>query len=62
MNIQRAQEIASSPVMATVLCDGKPIYIQHVNKQNETARVYALNNPEEEWEVPLNSLSEQDQA
>ncbi|BFH61698.1 small acid-soluble spore protein H [Paenibacillus azoreducens] len=59
MNVQRAQEIASSPVMANVLCDGTPVYIQHVNEQSETARIYALNNPEEEREVPLYSLSEQ---
>lgn len=60
MNIQRAQEIASSAVMANVLCDGTPIYIQHVDEQNETARIYALSNPEEEREVPLYSLTEQD--
>ncbi|MBE0341345.1 H-type small acid-soluble spore protein, partial [Paenibacillus sp. 28ISP30-2] len=44
MNVQRAQEIASSSIMANVLCDGLPIYIQHVNEQSETARIYALNN------------------
>ncbi|MDR0267028.1 H-type small acid-soluble spore protein [Paenibacillus sp.] len=60
MNVQRAQEIASSPVMAHVLCDGTPVFIQHVNEQSETARIYALNNAEEEREVSLYSLSEQD--
>ncbi|GIP30141.1 small, acid-soluble spore protein H [Paenibacillus sp. J23TS9] len=62
MNVQRAQEITSSPVMANVLCDGIPIYIQHVNEQSETARIYALNKPEEEREVPLYSLTEEEQA
>ncbi|MEK3950358.1 H-type small acid-soluble spore protein [Paenibacillus sp. FSL H7-0703] len=62
MNVQRAQEIASSSIMANVLCDGLPIYIQHVNEQRETARIYALNNPEEEREVPLYALTERDQA
>ncbi|WP_342418925.1 H-type small acid-soluble spore protein [Paenibacillus sp. FSL H8-0168] len=61
MNVQRAQEIASSSIMANVLCDGLPIYIQHVNEQRETARIYALNNPEEEREVPLYALTERDQ-
>ncbi|UNK16141.1 H-type small acid-soluble spore protein [Paenibacillus sp. N3/727] len=61
MNVQRAQEIASSPEMANVLCDGTAIYIQHVDEQSETARIYALNNPEEEREVPLYALTEQDQ-
>ncbi|NEU25835.1 H-type small acid-soluble spore protein [Paenibacillus ottowii] len=60
MNVQRAQEIASSPIMANVLCEGLPIYIQHVNEQRETARIYALNNPEEEREVPLYTLTERD--
>ncbi|MGG4221198.1 H-type small acid-soluble spore protein [Paenibacillus jamilae] len=62
MNVQRAQEIASSSIMANVLCDGLPIYIQHVNEQRETARIYALNNPEEEREVPLYTLTERDQT
>jgi len=60
MNVQRAQEIASSPVMANVLLDGIPIYIQHVDELSETARVYPLDNPEAEREVPLYSLQEQD--
>ncbi|KAF6586422.1 H-type small acid-soluble spore protein [Paenibacillus sp. EKM205P] len=62
MNVQRAQEIASSSIMANVLCDGLPIYIQHVKEQRETARIYALNNPEEEREVPLYALTERDQT
>lgn len=60
MNAQRAQEIASSPVMANVTCEGTPIYIQHVDAQNETARIYPLNQPEAEREVPLYTLTEQD--
>lgn len=60
MNVQRAQEIASSPVMVNVLCDGIPIYIQHVDEQSETVRIYALNKPEEEREVPLYSLTEEE--
>ncbi|WP_339324592.1 small acid-soluble spore protein H [Paenibacillus sp. FSL W8-0194] len=62
MNVQRAKEIAASPVMANVLCEGTQIYIQHVNEQTETARIYPLGNPEEEREVPLYSLSEQNGA
>ncbi|ASR45825.1 H-type small acid-soluble spore protein [Paenibacillus kribbensis] len=62
MNVQRAREIASSPIMANVLCEGQPIYIQHVNEQSETARIYALNHPEEEREVPLYTLTERDQS
>ena len=59
MNKQRAQEIASSPVMANVTYNGVPIYIQHVDDANETARIYPLGQPDNEEEVSLNSLLEQ---
>jgi small acid-soluble spore protein H (minor) len=59
MNKQRAKEISESPVMANVLYNGKSIYIQHVNEQNETARIYPLDQPEYEKEVSLSELLEQ---
>jgi small acid-soluble spore protein H (minor) len=59
MNVQRAKDIADSPIMANVMYDGVPIYIQHVNGQTETARIYPLDQPESEQEVPVNSLVEQ---
>jgi small acid-soluble spore protein H (minor) len=59
MNIQRAQEIAASPVMAHVTYNGVPIYIQHVDAKNETARIYPLGQPENEQDVPLYSLTEE---
>lgn len=58
MDINRAKEIAVSPVMEDVRYNGVPIYIQHVDEANETARVYPLAEPEQEMEVPLRSLSE----
>ncbi|KSU81727.1 MULTISPECIES: small acid-soluble spore protein H [Fictibacillus] len=58
MNKQRAQEIASSPVMANVTLDGVPVYIQHVDEQGETARIYPLGQPENEQQVSLGSLTE----
>ncbi|KZE79190.1 small acid-soluble spore protein H [Paenibacillus elgii] len=58
MNKQRAQEIAASPVMANVTYEGVPIYIQHVDEEQESARIYPLGQPEQEQEVPLNSLIE----
>jgi small acid-soluble spore protein H (minor) len=58
MNTQRANEIAASPVMANVSYDGVPVYIQQVDENNETARIYPLDQPENEQEVPLNSLVE----
>ncbi|MFY0544048.1 small acid-soluble spore protein H [Brevibacillus sp. H7] len=59
MNARRAQEIAASPVMANVTYDGVPIYIQHVDEKKETARIYPLDQPENEQEVPLYSLKEE---
>lgn len=59
MNKQRAAEIASSPEMANVTLDGVPVYIQHVDENNETARVFPLDQPEQEQTVPLSSLVEQ---
>ena len=59
MNRQRAQEIATSPVMANVTYNGTPIYIQGVDEKNETARIYPLDKPENEQEVSLNNLLEQ---
>lgn len=58
MNKLRASQIAASPVMANVSCDGIPIYIQNVDETNETARIYPLDQPEQEQEVPLDSLVE----
>jgi small acid-soluble spore protein H (minor) len=58
LNTQRAKEIAASPVMADVTFNDVPIYIQHVDEKNETARVYPLNEPENEQNASLNSLIE----
>lgn len=58
MNKQRAQEIASSPVMANVTYNGTPVYIQNVDENRETARIYPLDQPEQEQEVSVNELIE----
>lgn len=58
MNAQRAKEIAGSPEMAQVSYYGVPVYIQHVNAGNGTARIFPRDNPEEEQTVPLDALSE----
>ncbi|PKR84795.1 small acid-soluble spore protein H [Heyndrickxia camelliae] len=58
MNKQRAQEIASSPVMANVIYNGTPVYIQNVDENRETARIYPLDQPEKEQEVSVNELIE----
>ena len=58
MNTKRASEIAASPDMKHVTYQGEPVYIQHVDDNSDTARVFPLNNPENEVEVPVDSLKE----
>jgi small acid-soluble spore protein H (minor) len=58
MNTQRAKEISTSPTLANVTCNGVPVYIQHVDESNETARIYPLGQPEKEQEVAVSNLEE----
>ncbi len=58
MDVRRAQEIASSPVMANVTLDGKRIYIDHVNGRIGSANIHHLDSPDYKMEVPLVSLIE----
>ncbi|HEX7057580.1 MAG TPA: small acid-soluble spore protein H [Bacilli bacterium] len=58
MNVQRAKEIAASPDMKHVTYNGEAIYIQHVDEQNETARIYSLNDRQHEQVVSVDSLQE----
>ncbi|WCK54480.1 small acid-soluble spore protein H [Aneurinibacillus sp. Ricciae_BoGa-3] len=58
MNAQRAKEITTSPQVVDVTFQGVSVYIQHVDEKKETARIYPLDHPEKEQEVPLNSLQE----
>ncbi|RKQ33549.1 H-type small acid-soluble spore protein [Oceanobacillus halophilus] len=59
MNKHRAQEIAQSADTIQVMYEDKPIYIQHVDENTDTARVFPLNEPEHEFEVNLSDLVEQ---
>ncbi|MDT8861191.1 H-type small acid-soluble spore protein [Alkalihalobacillus sp. MEB130] len=58
MNKQRAQEIAASPVMANVTYNETPVYIQNVSNVHDTARIFPLAEPQNEFEVDLSSLIE----
>ncbi|GMA56525.1 small acid-soluble spore protein H (minor) [Alicyclobacillus sacchari] len=58
LNAHRAKEISESPVMANVTHNGQRIYIQQVDLENETARVYALERPEQEYDVHVSNLVE----
>jgi len=59
MNVQRAKEIASSPDVKEVKYNGERVYIQDVDEQNETARIYVLEQPENMQEVQVDNLTEE---
>ena len=59
MDVQRAQEIAASPVMANVTCNGESIYIEHVDQQMGLVTIHSLNNPNQKQSVSVTSLNEQ---
>jgi small acid-soluble spore protein H (minor) len=58
LNKQRAQEIVESPEIINVKYNGKPIYIQHVDEKTNMARIYPLDEPTKEEDVPLEQLEE----
>ena len=55
MDINRANEIASSPDMASVTYNGTPIYIESVNLDKGMSYVYPLNQPDKIQEVSVDS-------
>ncbi|MBM7551984.1 H-type small acid-soluble spore protein [Thalassobacillus pellis] len=59
METHRAKEITDSPNMIPVTYNGTPVFIQHVDEKNETARIYPLDSPEEELEVAVRGLNEE---
>ena len=58
MDKQRAKEITESPIMVNVTYNGVPIYIQQVDEQNNTAKIYPLDHPENHQQVSLTGLKE----
>lgn len=60
MDVTRAQEIVDSPKEIEVHHNGRPVWIQHLNLNEETARVYTRANPDDEKEVPVYELNEID--
>ncbi|AEH53474.1 MULTISPECIES: H-type small acid-soluble spore protein [Heyndrickxia] len=58
MDARRAQEIMNVPEMVTVTLNGERIYIEHVDRQEETATVHTLDHPDKKMSVPVNFLLE----
>ncbi|KKI93849.1 spore protein H [Bacillus sp. SA1-12] len=59
MNINRAKEISEMGEMMNVLYQGEGIYIQSVDEEQGTARIYPLNNPQAEKDVSVDHLIEE---
>lgn len=58
MNAGRAKEILDSADVVNVTYLGHPVIIQHVDEEDETARIYEKKHPDIEKTVPLSSLHE----
>lgn len=58
MDTQRAQEISRSRVMANVTCNGRQVYIEHVDQQNGTATIHHLDDPNNKQSVSVSNLIE----
>ncbi|WP_273131054.1 H-type small acid-soluble spore protein [Metabacillus sp. HB246100] len=58
MNVNRAREISTMGEMVNVQYSGEAVYIQSVNEEQATARIFPLNNPQAEQYVPVDSLTE----
>lgn len=58
MDIGRAKQIVESPKEIEVHHQGVPVWIQHLNEAEETARVYTRENPDQELEVSVRELNE----
>lgn len=58
MNTNRAQQILESTKDIEVQHNGASIWIQNVNPEEGTARIYPRQNPEQEMTVSINELQE----
>lgn len=59
VDTQRAIEISETPDLKHVTFNGKRVFIQHVDKESNKARVYPLDDPGNEFEVQVDQLTEQ---
>ena len=58
MDIERAKQIAVSPVMANVRYNGSPVYIENVNDTQKTADIHLISMPSSKKRIPVASLIE----
>ncbi|MCE4047865.1 MULTISPECIES: H-type small acid-soluble spore protein [Bacillaceae] len=59
MNVGRAIEIMNAGEIVHVSYKGEQIFIQNVDEDARTARIYTKNNPDQELEVDVLQLIEE---
>jgi small acid-soluble spore protein H (minor) len=59
MDLNRANQIVRSPEKVKVTFQGEPVWIQTIDEETQTARVYAESNPDKERTVPVRDLKEE---
>ena len=58
MDIRRAKQIFDSTKEVEVHYQRKPVWIQNVDESSQTARIYPLDNPDNEMTVSVHQLEE----
>ncbi len=58
MDIRRAKQILDSTKEVEVHYQGRPVWIQNVDESSQTARIYPLDNPDNEMTVSVHQLEE----
>ena len=58
MKVDRAKEIASSPVLSNVTYNNAQVYIDMVDDSNYTANIHFMNDPQRRGKVPVDELME----
>ena len=58
MNISRAQQIVESSKEFLVTYKDIPVWIQNIDENAETARVYTADEPDKEMVIPIRNLEE----
>jgi small acid-soluble spore protein H (minor) len=59
MNVNRAEQIINAGEEIVVHYNGVPVWIQTIDKNAKTARVYTREQPDDEHVIPLDKLTEQ---
>jgi small acid-soluble spore protein H (minor) len=58
MNVSRAQQIIESEKEIEVLHNGTAVWLQSVDENNQTARAYTREQPDNEMNIPVSELHE----